>query len=127
MGIDASRVKMALQRRVGQPMYTTVNELMDAAFREHREQEDIATTENNSTPTAFEGGIRSSQPRSSFQQPSSSSMLMPMESMISMPERRESASTATTEESQDAEDEDEVSSQESQEEPTISIEVRNYF
>lgn len=40
MGVDASRVKMALQRRVLQsrPMYANVNELLDAAFREQREQ-----------------------------------------------------------------------------------------
>ena len=40
MGVDASRVKMALQRRVLQslPMYANVNQLLDAAFREHREQ-----------------------------------------------------------------------------------------
>ena len=40
MGVDASRVKMALQRRALQsrPMYANVNELLDAAFREQREQ-----------------------------------------------------------------------------------------
>ncbi len=106
MGIDASRVKMALQRRIGSPMYASANELVDAAFREQREQEYRATVENNPTPSAFEsGGVRSA---------SSEESGAPMD-VVERPVRREERS-GSTEESRDAEDEDEVSSQESQEE-----------
>ena len=53
MGVDASRVKMALQRRVLQsrPMYANVNELLDAAFREQREQVGLTQVQERSVST----------------------------------------------------------------------------
>jgi len=93
MGVDASRVKMALQRRVLQslPMYANVNQLLDAAFREHREQEERVTVENNETPSAFGvGGAMTT---------ASASVSAPSEDIVELRRRRESTS-ATTEGSQ---------------------------
>ncbi len=59
LGLDASRVKMALRQRlrtVGSP-FQTARELVDAAFGVHREQEDRAGTENDPSPAAFQRGV----------------------------------------------------------------------
>merc|ERR1719500_1968348 len=91
MGVDASRVKMALQRRVLQslPMYANVNQLLDAAFREHREQEERVTVENNETPSAFGGGGGA---RTSTYATSTSTA---SEDIVELPRRRESTSATT--------------------------------
>jgi len=91
MGVDASRVKMALQRRVLQsrPMYANVNELLDAAFREQREQEERVTVENNETPSAFGGGGGAATTASSVSASAAS------EDIVELRRRRESTSATT--------------------------------
>lgn len=56
MGIEASRIKMAVRKRLQDTnghMFKSCNELVDAAFRVHREQEDRHEVETNESPAAF--------------------------------------------------------------------------
>ncbi len=61
LGVDASRVKMALRQRMVEEnatnspssLFSTAAELMDAAFGVHRDQENRATAENSESPAVF--------------------------------------------------------------------------
>ncbi|TRY77154.1 hypothetical protein TCAL_00064 [Tigriopus californicus] len=55
MGIDLSRVKVAIRNRIRSTgrEFTSVDDLINAAFGVHREQEDVAHLDNNSSPSPF--------------------------------------------------------------------------
>ena len=62
MGIDSSRIKMALRSRMSElakagrdasTPFKSTNELVDYAFGVHREQEERASIENNETESPF--------------------------------------------------------------------------
>ena len=106
LGLDHSRVKMALRRRLrtaGTP-FETSRQLIDAAFAFQNEQEERAGVENNPSPAAFSRGASTpallreqpthqrreaarepSGPQSMEVEPSSSFRNPPNESQLSTP------------------------------------------
>eukprot|EP00095_Tigriopus_kingsejongensis_P005266 maker-scaffold464_size163657-snap-gene-0.31 protein:Tk05266 transcript:maker-scaffold464_size163657-snap-gene-0.31-mRNA-1 annotation:"apoptosis 2 inhibitor" len=79
MGIDLSRIKVAVKNRVRRlgSNFEHVDELVDAAFGVHREQEDIANLDNNSSPSPFSSTRSSRQVSRNEEEPVASGSNQP--------------------------------------------------